>query len=117
VVVLQCVNKPCKNDGTCTELFDTASYSCHCRPGFTGANCESGQYSLHTARSEASALSTRYGVFMSITPIGCLLHAHCSLTAFALTLFAELMKTVQLRETKTGGVGGLRSWANTIICT
>ncbi|MCI4379969.1 hypothetical protein PGIGA_G00234530 [Pangasianodon gigas] len=34
----QCKATPCKNQGTC-EL-QKSTYICHCRPGFTGQNCE-----------------------------------------------------------------------------
>ncbi|KAB5571247.1 hypothetical protein PHYPO_G00222830 [Pangasianodon hypophthalmus] len=34
----QCKAAPCKNQGTC-EL-QKSTYICHCRPGFTGQNCE-----------------------------------------------------------------------------
>lgn len=32
-------HKPCKNGATCTNTGQ-GSYTCSCRPGYTGSNCE-----------------------------------------------------------------------------
>ncbi|XP_069775261.1 basement membrane-specific heparan sulfate proteoglycan core protein isoform X3 [Narcine bancroftii] len=40
-----CKDNPCKNGGQCVDS-ETSSYVCHCRPGFTGSNCEHSQ-ALH----------------------------------------------------------------------
>lgn len=36
----ECSSSPCQNDGTCRDHLN--GYSCFCRTGFTGRNCESG---------------------------------------------------------------------------
>lgn len=36
----ECSSSPCQNDATCRDHLN--GYSCSCRPGFTGRNCESG---------------------------------------------------------------------------
>ena len=40
--VNECVSLPCKHDGTCTDHVN--SYSCTCKPGYTGINCETGKW-------------------------------------------------------------------------
>ena len=48
----ECESAPCKNGGTCKEEDENTStgtdaesfYSCVCKPGFTGKNCEIGKY-------------------------------------------------------------------------
>ncbi|XP_072027809.1 uncharacterized protein [Amphiura filiformis] len=35
-----CWAEPCKNGGTCTDLPDTASYTCACTAGYTGVHCQ-----------------------------------------------------------------------------
>lgn len=46
-------HKPCKNGATCTNTGQ-GSYTCSCRPGYTGANCE-------TEVDECSASPCRNG--------------------------------------------------------
>ena len=41
VDVDECITRPCFNGGTCQNLF--GSYSCTCKPGFTGKRCENGE--------------------------------------------------------------------------
>ena len=38
----ECGSDPCKNGGTCTDRVN--SYSCSCKAGFTGVNCETSQF-------------------------------------------------------------------------
>ena len=38
----ECSSNPCKNSGTCVEKV--ADYQCTCLIGFTGKNCESGEW-------------------------------------------------------------------------
>ena len=48
----ECKSAPCKNGGTCKQEDQNTSqnldaerfYSCVCKPGFTGKNCEIGKY-------------------------------------------------------------------------
>jgi len=35
-----CDSSPCMNGGTCRQDF--GKYECHCAPGYTGLNCETG---------------------------------------------------------------------------
>ena len=37
-----CVGQTCSSMGTCTDLVD--DYECDCTPGFTGKDCETGNY-------------------------------------------------------------------------
>ena len=39
VDVIECDSNPCMNGGTCTDRLNI--YTCKCRAGYTGANCES----------------------------------------------------------------------------
>ena len=41
VVIDNCQSSPCQNAGTCTN--DVNKYTCTCQPGYTGANCQSGE--------------------------------------------------------------------------
>lgn len=36
----ECSSSPCQNEGSCRDHLN--GYSCLCRPGFTGRNCETG---------------------------------------------------------------------------
>lgn len=38
-----CSLKPCKNGGTCVRGRSVAGYSCQCRVGYSGQNCEKGR--------------------------------------------------------------------------
>ena len=40
----ECASAPCHNRGTCIDSTD--GYYCSCVPGYTGANCETGNFSL-----------------------------------------------------------------------
>lgn len=39
----ECLSKPCKNGGYCQNLLNR--YTCDCLPGYTGPNCQTGQFS------------------------------------------------------------------------
>jgi EGF-like domain len=40
-VLVACINKPCKNGGTCSINADNPrSYNCHCPTGVAGRNCQ-----------------------------------------------------------------------------
>ena len=40
-----CDSNPCLNDATCVEPVDDA-FVCQCADGYTGFNCETGQYCI-----------------------------------------------------------------------
>ena len=40
----ECSSTPCQNGGTCTDAVN--SYTCACVPGYTGTNCETGDYNF-----------------------------------------------------------------------
>ena len=37
----ECLSLPCHNNGTCDDQIN--GYTCTCRNGFTGTNCETGE--------------------------------------------------------------------------
>ena len=39
----ECHSTPCKNNGTCVDKIN--SYTCKCKPGFKGTNCETSMLS------------------------------------------------------------------------
>ncbi|KAK3712864.1 hypothetical protein QZH41_005523 [Actinostola sp. cb2023] len=41
-----CLSQPCQNDGTCQDGKDHGSYTCKCKPGYEGVNCEEDKCSL-----------------------------------------------------------------------
>ena len=40
----ECASSPCQHDATCHNELD--SYTCSCLPGYTGSNCETGEYAI-----------------------------------------------------------------------
>ena len=40
----ECASDPCQNGGTCVDKINR--YNCECEDGYTGTNCETGQYSI-----------------------------------------------------------------------
>ena len=36
----ECISNPCQNGGKCTDGVN--SYTCKCKPGYQGDNCETG---------------------------------------------------------------------------
>ena len=42
----ECLSKPCLNDGTCRDLVN--AYSCNCKLGYTGVQCEIGKWAHPT---------------------------------------------------------------------
>ena len=49
----ECTSAPCHNGGTCVDLRN--GYNCSCVPGYTGANCETGNLILISMKNESSA--------------------------------------------------------------
>ena len=48
-----CVSRPCLHNSTCETLTDvtpSSAYRCHCRPGYTGRNCEVGKMNTGSTR-------------------------------------------------------------------
>ena len=41
-----CESNPCKYSVNCTQ--DGGKYICHCEPGYTGLNCDIGQYDFYS---------------------------------------------------------------------
>ena len=40
----ECASSPCQHDAMCHNELDL--YRCSCLPGYTGSNCETGEYSI-----------------------------------------------------------------------
>ena len=40
LVVNYCQSNPCLNNGSCSNSVYYAQYSCYCKPGYLGMNCE-----------------------------------------------------------------------------
>ncbi len=38
----ECMSEPCENGGSCSDGVN--NYTCSCLPGYTGANCDTGQF-------------------------------------------------------------------------
>ena len=38
----ECASQPCNNEGVCEDTLD--AYVCHCQPGYTGTQCQTGLY-------------------------------------------------------------------------
>lgn len=38
----ECASNPCHNNGTCHDRAN--SYTCSCKAGYTGVNCETSMY-------------------------------------------------------------------------
>ena len=47
----ECNSSPCQNDGTCTDQVN--GYACACVAGYTGADCQTGEW-LYTAEVNSS---------------------------------------------------------------
>ncbi len=46
IKVMQClISQPCRNNGTCVN--NIGDYTCVCRVGYTGKNCEISTYSIY----------------------------------------------------------------------
>ena len=44
VDINECSSNPCMNGATCTDAVN--SYTCACVAGYTGLNCETGQFTI-----------------------------------------------------------------------
>ena len=47
-----CQNSPCKNGGSCVDGIN--DYTCICRNGYNGSNCENGKYTQPHKKFDAS---------------------------------------------------------------
>lgn len=43
-LVIACRSSPCKNGATCINI--DSGYRCECNPGYSGFNCDTGEYVL-----------------------------------------------------------------------
>ena len=51
-----CRHQPCRNGGTCLNT-SPGNYKCYCLPGFSGKNCERGNFiSLSSAKSSTACV-------------------------------------------------------------
>ena len=41
---MACDAKPCKNNGTCSEVDGNDNYTCSCENGYTDENCTTGKH-------------------------------------------------------------------------
>ena len=44
----ECVSQPCQNNATCIDGIN--SYTCDCKPGYTGTLCEPGNHLTHSLK-------------------------------------------------------------------
>lgn len=45
IEVNYCESSPCANGGSCVAIAN--GYACQCQPGYTGDNCEYGEFDFH----------------------------------------------------------------------
>ncbi|XP_061786487.2 coagulation factor IXa [Nerophis lumbriciformis] len=89
-----CRHMPCKNEGTCQESSDSSFYSCSCRNGFAGTNCEiallrrcdfNNGYCMHFCESRSPgvtcACATGYKLMPDQTSCQAEVEFPCGLTA------------------------------------
>ena len=50
----ECTPNPCQNGGSCTDMVD--GYVCSCAAGYTGTNCEEGQYSWYCGKNDNACI-------------------------------------------------------------
>ena len=55
-----CGTNPCQNGGECVDSGNGVRYTCICKPGYTGDNCETdiGECCLSLSSSSASSSSS-----------------------------------------------------------
>jgi len=63
VAELPCINKPCKNGGTCVTGADLKSYTCQCVQPFHGTNCEQSKCTLNF---EEKTVLAKVGLYLFI---------------------------------------------------
>ena len=53
----ECENDPCANGGECENRHN--AYSCSCLAGYTGTNCETGEYNVDAYNVKADITATK----------------------------------------------------------
>ena len=54
-----CASRPCLHNSTCQSVLNIdplSAYRCHCRPGYTGRNCEVGKTVRHDSTSHLTTI-------------------------------------------------------------
>jgi hypothetical protein len=59
----ECKPQPCLNDGVCVDHVN--AYSCKCKRGFAGTNCEKGEKTfLHHSHSKSTASFLKISLYI-----------------------------------------------------